>query len=244
VNPVLEVIDLCVSWPQGERVLDALSFSLAPGELLGIIGPSGCGKSTLCLTLAGIVPRQLPARVDGIVRLGGRDLTDLSIGEITTDLGIVFQDPETQLFLPRVMNELAFGPENLCVPAPEIRERIQAVAGETGCLDLLEANPNQLSGGQQQIVALTAVLAMAPKVLILDEVTSQLDPLSCNRIQAIVASLRRRGVAILMVEHNLEQLCQADRVLSLKGGKMEVAAAGEGLALDEELLARIYGEQE
>lgn len=237
--PILEVRNLTVTWPGGEQVLDQLSFTLAAGELVGIVGPSGGGKSTICLTLAGIIPRQLAAEVRGEIYFSGRSMTQLSLPEITAEVGIVFQDPETQLFLPRVMNELAFGPENLALPVPEIRARIEVVAEESGCTDLLEANPNELSGGQQQIVALAAVLAMGPKLLILDEVTSQLDPDSCQRIQEIIASLRRQGVAVLMVEHNLAQLLEADRIFSLREGRME-AASGDW---DEAWLNRVYGEK-
>ncbi len=122
MKPILEVEDLTVTWPGGGRVLDGLSFSLAAGELVGIVGSSGGGKSTLCLTLAGIIPRQLDAEVGGQVRFLGRDLSVLSLPEITAELSLVFQDPETQLFLPRVMNELAFGPENLCIAVPAIRD--------------------------------------------------------------------------------------------------------------------------
>jgi len=219
-------------------VLDNLSFKLFPGELVGVIGPSGCGKSTLCLTLAGIIPRQLSGQVAGEIKLLDSPLSKLNLPQIASALGIVFQDPETQLFLPRVMNELAFGPENLEVPPGELQERIRGVARETGCTALREANPNELSGGQQQLVALAAVLAMEPKVLILDEVTSQLDPESCRRIQEVLSALRRRGVAILMVEHNITQLAQADRILALQSGKAEIACPGD---LDQGFLTRVYG---
>jgi len=241
LNAALCVQGVSVAWGQAEPVLSDLSFSLAPGELMGVVGPSGCGKSTLCQALAGIIPRQLPGQVNGEIRLLGRNLTELTLPQITTDLGIVFQDPQTQLFLPRVMNELAFGPENLTVPREEIRARIGDIAQQTGCQDWLEANPNQLSGGQQQIVALAAVLALQPRVLLLDEVTAQLDPHSCKRIQDIISDLRRQGVAVLMVEHNLEQLTKADRIISLRGGRMEVAVTGQG-SLSPAMLARVYGD--
>lgn len=238
---LLEVNSLSVYWQEGSQVLEEISFSLTPGEFVGVIGPSGCGKSTLCMALSGIIPRQIPGRVEGEIKLLGKDLMDLSLPQITTNLGIVFQDPETQLFLPKVMNELAFGPENLCESVEEIRRRIQDISGQIGIEDLLTASPHQLSGGQQQIVALAAVLALEPKVLILDEVTSQLDPYSCQRIQDILVKLRQRGVAILMVEHNLGQLIKADRVLSLRAGAIDVAATGEELGHNQELLNRIYG---
>ena len=122
MNPVLAVRELTVTWPGGATVLDGISLSLAPGEMVGIVGPSGCGKSTLCLTLAGIIPRQLAATVAGEIRFLGRNLMELSLPEIASELGIVFQDPETQLFLPRVLNELAFGPERI----------LPATAGNSG----------------------------------------------------------------------------------------------------------------
>ncbi len=141
--------------------------------------------------------------------------------------------------MPRVRNELAFGPENLCLPREEIAARIQRIAEEMGCRELLAANPNELSGGQQQLIALAAVLALEPKVLILDEVTAQLDPRTCQRLQAIVLDLRQRGVAVLMAEHNLQMLACADRILVLREGRMEEAAASD---LDgEEGLSRVYG---
>lgn len=240
MTPVLEATNLSVSWPRGGKIISDFTFSLAPGELVGVIGPSGCGKSTLCLALAGIIPRQLPCRVEGEIRLLGEDLAKLSLPEIASGLGIVFQDPETQLFLPRVRNELAFGPENLGIPAGQIRERMRDAARAAGCEDLLDANPNELSGGQQQLVALAAVLAMKPKVLLLDEVTSQLDPESCRRIQTVIANLLSQGTAVLMVEHNLDQLIHADRVLCLREGVVEVAVAGD--FRDTELLTRVYGD--
>lgn len=101
--------------------------------------------------------------------------------------------------------------------------------------------PISCPGGQQQIVALAAVLALQPRVLLLDEVTAQLDPHSCKRIQDIISDLRRQGVAVLMVEHNLEQLTQADRIISLRGGRMEVAVTGQG-SLSPAMLARVYGD--
>ncbi|MDD2283018.1 MAG: ABC transporter ATP-binding protein [Eubacteriales bacterium] len=239
MSSVLVAEGLFVSWQPGDWVLRDINFSLAAGEVVGIIGSSGCGKSTLCLALAGIIPRQLPGQVEGKISLEGRDLAQFSLPQIAGCLGIVFQDPETQLFLPRVRNELAFGPENLCLPREEIAARIQRIAEEMGCRELLAANPNELSGGQQQLIALAAVLALEPKVLILDEVTAQLDPRTCQRLQAIVLDLRQRGMAVLMAEHNLQMLACADRILVLREGRMEEAAASD---LDgEEGLSRVYG---
>lgn len=240
--PALQVRNLSLAWQQGSSPLfQGISFSLYPGEIVGIIGNSGCGKSSLCLALAGIIPRQIPGIVQGELYVMGQSLQDMSLAQITAQVGIVFQDPETQLFLPRVLNELAFGSENLCVSPPEIWESINTIAAELGISNLLNTNPNQLSGGQQQLVALAAVLAMQSQVLILDEVTSQLDSAAAQRFQEIAARLRQRGVAILMVEHNLEQLRQANRIIALVDGRVEVAATAEELFSNESLLTRIYG---
>lgn len=237
MKTVLAAESLFVSWQPGDWVLRDIGFSLYPGELVGIIGASGCGKSTFCLALAGIIPRQLPGQVEGKILLAGEDMAQLSLADIVGNLGIVFQDPDTQLFLTRVRNELAFGPENLCLPQDELAPRVHKIAKELGCQHLLAANPNELSGGQQQLVALASVLALEPKVLILDEVTSQLDPETCQRIQAIIRDLRQRHVAVLMVEHNLSQLAAADRILVLRDGTIEEA----GELIGEGDLSRIYG---
>jgi energy-coupling factor transport system ATP-binding protein len=235
MKAVLAAESLSVSWQPGERVLREIYFSLFPGELVGVIGASGCGKSTFCLALAGIIPRHLPGQVEGKILLAGQDIAQLNRAEIAGALGIVFQDPETQLFLTMVKSEIAFGPENLCLPQREIAARVHRVAAELGCQHLLAANPNELSGGQQQLVALASVLALEPKVLILDEVTSQLDPDTTQRIQAIIEDLRRRQAAVLMVAHDLSQLATADRVLLLRDGALE--AVGE---LENQDLSKIY----
>lgn len=235
MKAVLAAESLSVSWRPGNWVLRGIDFSLLPGELVGVIGASGCGKSTFCLALAGIIPRQLPGQVEGRILLAGQDIAQLTPGEVAGHLGIVFQDPETQLFLTRVRSEIAFGPENLCLPQTEIADRVGSIATEIGIQHLLAANPNELSGGQQQLVALAAVLALEPKVLILDEVTSQLDPSTSKVIQSIIQDLRRRQVAVLMVEHDLFQLKAADRILLLRDGTLE--AVGD---LENEDLSRIY----
>lgn len=223
MSPALMAQGLSVAWRKGEWVLRDLDLELAAGELLGIIGPSGCGKSTLCLALAGIIPRQLGAQVEGRVTLDGQNLGELGLGKIAGKLGIVFQDPETQLFLPKVRNELAFGPENLCLPREEICRRLEEVAAQVGCEEYLWAHPWELSGGEQQLVALAAVLALEPQVLILDEVSAQLDEDSRCRLLAVVETQLAKGTAVLMVEHNLSQLVTAHRVLVMRCGGLEVA---------------------
>lgn len=239
MKPVLAAERLSVSRQPGRWIIREANLSLAAGELVGVIGPSGCGKSTLCLALAGLIPRQVPGQVKGRVYLEGQDLANLSQPQIAANLGIVFQDPQTQLFLPRARGELAFGPENLCLPRKEIVRRLEKVAREIGCQDLLAASPDQLSGGEQQLVALAAVLTMEPRVLILDEVTSQLDPAASQGLLRAVRGRRGAGTAVLMVEHNLGHLEGADRVYLLRAGRLTEVADRDFTG--EEDLDRLYG---
>ena len=180
--------------------------------------------------------------MEGKIFLGGRDLAELSLPQVAGSLGIVFQDPESQLFLPKVLRELAFGPENLCLAPEEFAPRLEKIAEEVGCQDLLSASPEKLSGGEQQLVALAAVLALEPQVLILDEVSAQLDSRACRRLGEVVEGRRRQGTAVLMVEHNLGELAQADRILVLKGGCLEEAAYCD--LIREETLSQMYGGDE
>ncbi len=225
---VLEAQDLSFSWQQNQPCLfQGVSLELAAGEMLGITGPSGCGKSTLCLCLSGIIPNHISGELAGSVRLLGKPISEMSPAAVASQLGIVFQDPETQLFLPVIRNELAFGPENLCVDRDEIARRVDETATELGISHLLSSAPTEISGGQQQIAALASVLAMKPQVLLLDEVTSQLDRRSCQRIQEIIRQLKKQGVAIVMVEHNHNQLIHCDRVFSMEDGQLSREEAAD-----------------
>lgn len=219
-GPVLETADLSVTYPGGTVALAGVDLRLQPGEILGITGPSGCGKSTLCLCLAGIIPHNHPAELGGEVRVEGQSTRDLTQPQIATRVGIVFQDPVTQLFLPRIGSELAFGPENLCRDPAEIRDTVQQVARLTAVDHLLGAHPHRVSGGQQQLAALAATLALEPQVLVLDEAMSQLDQASTDRILEVVGALPRRGVSVVMVDHSASRLQVAGRVLCMEGGRV------------------------
>lgn len=218
MTAVLEVKNLTLGYAPGRWLCRGLSFSLRPGEMLGVAGLSGCGKSTLCLALSGIIPHSAAGIMEGDVYLLGDNTRDLTLPRIATRAGIVFQDPETQLFLPRIRHELAFGPENLCRPREEIAAAIGKGAALTAIEHLLPHSPNEISGGQQQLVALAAVLCLDPAVLILDEVASQLDETGGRRILEVIRLLKEQGKAVVMVDHNLERLRLADWILPLNDG--------------------------
>ncbi len=216
----LEVRSLSFSYRAGgERALEGVEFTLERGQVLGLTGPSGGGKSTLCLALSGIIPHSGQGRMEGQVLIMGRDTREMTLPQIATRCGIVFQDPETQLFLPRIRNEVAFGPENLCLPRDRIRRIVEETAREAGIEHLLDRNPNQLSGGEQQIVALASVLALDPEIMVLDEVSSQLDEAGAARIQGLLARLKDQGRTLVMVDHDPSRLALADTVLVLEEGR-------------------------
>jgi energy-coupling factor transport system ATP-binding protein len=199
-----------------------INLTLAPGEIALLIGPTGAGKSTLYLSLIGLIPNLIRGSMAGTVTVAGLDTNEHSIAEMAQRVGIVFQDPETQLFALTVEDELAFGPENLGLPKAEIVRRIREAATIVRLTDLLEREPARLSGGQQQTVAIGAVWAMLPEVIILDEPTSTLDPQGSRRVLDLVQTLSRDyGKTILIAEHNLDEVAGlVDRVFVMQQGQL------------------------
>ena len=242
MSEILAAQNLSFSYPGGENLFAEVSFSLQRGEVLGVIGPSGCGKSTLALALCGIIPHSLEGVMGGHVFLLGENTRKLTLPQIATRAGIVFQDPETQLFLPEIRHELAFGPENLCLPREEIASVIAEVAGMTDMEHLMPHNPNEISGGQQQLVALAAVLCLDPDLLILDEVASQLDEETGALILEVIGRLKRKGKAMVMIDHNLSRLGLADRILVMGSGRIHAIGCPQDILKDRALLERCFGE--
>lgn len=188
--------------------------------MVAIVGLSGCGKTTLCHCLSGIIPHLMNGEMKGEVLIDGTPSTELTPPQIATRLGVVFQNPDTQLFFPTVEDELAFGPENLCFPPQRIKHTIDRVLEKVGLEGFHQRNPHELSGGQKQLVALAAVLSLDPDILILDEVTSQLDRQGKERVLRLIGALRDEGRAVVMVEHNPDNLKIADRVKLLSEGSL------------------------
>ena len=187
-------------------MLSDFSLVVEPGECLTILGESGCGKSTLLHCVCGLIPRSIPAEMTGVIRLFGRPVGEYPRHELVQKIGIVFQNPETQLFCDTVEDELAFGMENICLSRGEMGTRIEESLSLTGLEKYHLSSPKNLSGGQKQLVVLAAVLALRPAILMLDEVFSQLDELSRSRLMAHIAALRDSGRTIVLVDHNPENL--------------------------------------
>ncbi len=203
-----------------DYILKDISLTIGRGEVIALVGLSGCGKSTLCYCIAGIIPRIYPGELKGEILLEGKPITEMTLPQVACRLGFVFQNPDNQLFSPTVEDEIAFGPENLCLPQPEIEKRVVESLSMVGMLQHRYKNPHHLSGGQKQLIALAAVLALNPEILIFDEALSQLDSRGKAMIQQQIRDLKSKGKTIIMIEHDLNNIVLADRVLHLKQGAL------------------------
>lgn len=216
----ISVCNVIFSYPDSPPLFTEVSLDVEPGECVALCGPSGSGKSTLCYLIAGIIPRSINGVMDGNITLFGKNVGDLALHEIVQSVGIVFQNPDDQLFSPTVEDEIAFGPENLCLPRDLIGERIGYALRCVGMEKYRLANPNDLSGGQKQLIALAAMLALQPKILLFDESLSQLDDEATARILDVIRTLKEEGHTILLVEHDEQNLTVADRIYRLADGKL------------------------
>lgn len=226
--PTLVANRLSFSYREG-RLFSDVSFSAYAGEILGIVGVSGSGKSTLLSCLCGVIPRLIGGNISGEIIIDGIPTHSLTLPQLSTKVGIVFQNPETQLFLPTVEDEVAFGVENLCLPPAELARRIDDALEVTGMLACRTCSPATLSGGQKQLVVLAAVLAMEPALLLLDEVLAQVDAGGRLRILNTLTQLAAGGKTILMIDHDPENLKICTRLLQLENGRLcPVDSSGGG----------------
>jgi energy-coupling factor transport system ATP-binding protein len=205
-----------------EPALKDIDLTFRQGEIALLIGPTGAGKSTLYMCLNGLIPHLIQGRMFGKVTIAGMDTTQHNIAHLAQQVGIVFQDPEIQLFSLTVQDELAFGPENLGLSKEEILTRVDDAVTIIGLRDLLEREPARLSGGQQQTVAIGSVWSMLPDVLIMDEPTSNLDPEGSRRVLDLIKKLNNEyGKTILIAEHKIDEVAHlADHVFVMYQGQI------------------------
>ena len=220
--------------------LDGLSLELQRGRVVGVVGRNGAGKSTLCLVAAGLAPATIGGRLEGRVQIDGLDSSTAAPHELAQRCGILFQNPAAQMSgtSPTVWEEVAFGPRNLGLGLDDVVERVETALAALRVAALAPRDPERLSGGQAQLVALAGVLALRPSYLLLDEPTSQLDPLGTRLVgEAIGDLVARTGAGVLVVEHRADLLHRiADDVAVLVDGEIVRAGqAGEVLA-DERLV--------
>jgi len=202
--------------------IDDISIGISQGEFVVLTGPSGCGKTTICRCLNGLIPNFYSGDFAGELIVDGMNVKDHTTAELAPHVGMVFQNPENQLFSLSVERDIAFGPENLGLIREETRKRVDWALDVTGISHLKDKPPYELSGGQQQRAAIAAVLAMQPKVMILDEPTSFLDPKSALEILEVISDLNKKlGITIILVEHRLDIVSKhANRVIVVDSGRI------------------------
>lgn len=203
---VIETKGLTYTYPGGSKQsITDVSIKIEKGEFALITGPSGCGKTTLCRCFNGLIPHFYQGEMKGETTVAGMNISEHPIYELAKHVGLVFQNPENQLFALSVEKDVAFGLENLGTQRETMRQRVDWALELTRIYDLRERAPYELSGGQQQRVAIASVLAMQPEVMVLDEPTSFLDPLSARRIFEVIHQLNRTlGITVILVEHRLD----------------------------------------
>lgn len=196
-------------------ILNDLSMDINKGEITAITGGNGCGKTTLLRCIRGLTPNIYKGELVGDINILGKDLKEMDSLQLVKTIGIVFQNPEIQLFSSTVEDELIFGAENLCIEKDEIEKRLKEILTLTGIEDLRLQNPGKLSGGEQQLVAIASVLMMDPEILLLDEVMSWVDKNNRIKIKSILTDLKNKGKTIVMVDHIDENIEFADRIIKI-----------------------------
>ena len=200
-----------------------ITLTVTGGETVLIVGPSGCGKSTLLLAMNGVVPSLTRGKVKGRVRVDGKDTRETPVSELAADVGLILQDPESQLTNLYVYDEVAFGPENLGLPDKEIINRSDKALRKSGLFDLKDRSVFALSGGQKQRVAIAASLAMEPNIILLDNPTSNLDPVGAAETYQAICELRQEDSEkiIILADHRPDHVMTiVDRVLVMDGGRI------------------------
>lgn len=207
MTPLLSVQHLSITHDgNGHASPSDVSFTVAPGEVVLLLGPSGSGKSTLALALNGLIPHDIPATVGGSVQVAGLDAATATPAQLSPHVSMVFQDPDAQLITGTVLDEVAFGPENLLLPVPEVLQRVEWALRRVHLWDRRYDNPDTLSGGGRQRLAIACALAIGAPVMVLDEPTANLDPAGVEEVYAVLAEIvRERDCAIVLVEHNLDE---------------------------------------
>ena len=238
----IELKDVTYTYPLvKEPALKNITASFEKGKFYGIIGENAGGKTTLCNLIRGLIPHFYKGKLKGEVTIDGQDLRELDIDILATQIGYIFQNPFTQIsgVKKSVFEEIALGMENLGIPKQEIIERVFEIAKVLNIENLLQNNPNALSGGQRQKVAFASIIAMDSDTFVIDEPTSQLDPDGTAGIFEIIHTLKEQGKTIILVEHKIDLLAEyADEILVLQGGKLIKKGSTQEVLTDFSLLDR------
>lgn len=230
-EPAVEICGLRFTYPSGVLALKGIDLTVKAGEKVALVGPNGAGKSTLLLHLNGILKPSA-----GLVRIYGYDTKNGNIGEVRSLVGLVFQNPDDQLFSPRVFDDVAYGPLYMGLSEPEIRERVSAALAAVGMAGFDERRPHELSIGERKRIALATVLSMNPQVLALDEPSAGLDPRARRSLIRLLAELPQ---AMLVSTHDMRLVKELfDRMVIMDGGQIVADGPTSSLLSDTGLLER------
>lgn len=225
-------------------VLKNISMQVQEGEFLAIVGPNGAGKSTLCYAISGFIPHFFKGELEGTIEVAGMQSQNATLSEWVLNVGLVFQNPFSQMTGAKytVYEEIAFGLENMGVPSNEMKARVEEAMAMTGITQLARRSPYSLSGGQQQRVALTSILVMQPRVLVLDEPTSQLDPIGTREVFGVIRGMSKHGITVILVEHKVEWIASfADRLIALHDGEILLEGAPADVLTAPQLASMGFG---
>jgi energy-coupling factor transport system ATP-binding protein len=242
MNEIVKVEGLTFQYKRGTSpALKDVNFNIQAGEFIGITGPAGAGKTTLLSCISGIIPHYYSGELTGTVTVDGLDVRQSNLRTLASHIGTVFEDPDFQMVSISVEEEVAFGPENLGISSEEIELRIQSALQKTRINDLRNRAISTLSGGQKQRVAISAVLSMNPKVLLLDEPTSELDPIGTHEVFIALRSLNQdEGITIIVVSQKMEFLVEnCDRIFLLSGGQLILADTPRGICMNHNTLEKV-----
>ncbi|HNY27957.1 MAG TPA: ABC transporter ATP-binding protein [Candidatus Sumerlaeota bacterium] len=233
---IVEVQDLNYTYPNGPHALRGVSFRILHGESVGIIGANGAGKSTLLQHLNGYL-----APTQGSVRIGDCPLTRETLPQIRRTVGMVFQNPDDQLFMPTVYEDVAFGPSNLGLPPGEIETRVTRALETVGAGHLRDRMPCHLSGGEKRAVAIATVLSMLPDILVLDEPTSNLDPRGRRQVMELLKTFHHTKI---VATHDLDMILDlCERTIVIHEGRVTADGPTDRIFADADLLARSHLEK-
>jgi len=239
MSKIIQVENVSFRYKHGAQLaLKDVSFSVRAGEFIGITGPAGAGKTTLLSCINGIIPHYYGGEYQGRVLVDGLEVAQSNFRELAGHVGTVFEDPDFQMVSISVEEEVAFGPENLGIPSEEIERRIQLALEKTRISQLRERAISTLSGGQKQRVAISAMLSMLPKVILLDDPTSELDPIGTHEVfTALVELNRQAGITVIVVSQNIERLVEnANRILLLSEGELVLSGTPREICLQKQVL--------
>ena len=236
--PIIDIQGLSYSYPGIDNLtLRTIDLAIDKGEFVVFTGPSGCGKTTLCRCFNGLIPHFYGGTLKGNITVAGLTVNDHPISDMAQHVGFVFQSPENQLFALSVEKDVAFGLENLALPREDIRKRVEWAMDIVGITDLRDKAPYELSGGQQQKVAIASILTMKPELVVLDEPTSFLDPLASKNLFEIIGKLNKElKLTMILVEHRLDLLSgYANRVVVMDKGQIIADGAPKSILHSSEV---------